>query len=388
MKKFVASVIFLLTLVSLLGACSMGKKEQEIVIGMPMPKAGSGAYIGMPTCLFAEDYFEKINEAGGLFGSKFKVISYDISADTAVEAVNMTNRLISQDKAFAIIGSTGSAASIPMADIVTNAKVPMVVPTATNEKVTVKEDGTLNPYTFRVCFIDNYQGQAAANYAYVNLGYRRVGMFDEVGEPYSQGICDYFEEEFVRLGGTITTRITVPQNEVEFRPQLTAMAETGIDAIFCPADSYVRASRMINQAKDLGIDAPFIMADANYDNALLEECGANANGILLTNGLYAEDPQFKSFQDEFKQKYPEWEANMYVLYTYDCAELLVWAIKEAGSFDKEKVRDALENAKNVKLFTDPDFNMDPATHNPLNKTVAIIGVENEQFTLIDTFRPQ
>jgi len=388
MKRFVALVLILTSLVALFASTACQKKEQIMTIGMPLPMSGVDAYIGMSPKLFMDDYIADLNAAGGLLGKKLRGVAYDIAADVAVEAVNATNRLLTQDKAFAIIGPTSSSAAIPMAPVVNAAKVPVITPTATNEKVTVKENGELNPYMFRVCFIDNYQGKAAAFYAFEKLGYRRVGVFDTIGDPYTQGICDYFVKEFERLGGTITQRMSLQESDVEFRPQITSMAATNVEAIFCPAGSYVMTAYMINQAAELGVKAPFIMSDANYDDALLEVCGNNADGAMLTNGLYADDPAFAEFAAAYKKKHPDWSANTFVLYTYDCVELLVWAIKKANSFDGEKIKNAIESADNIKLFTDPSFSMDPKTHNPLNKTVAVIGVENAKWKLLDTFRPQ
>ncbi len=386
MKRLVAIVLVMMTVAAMFAACQ--KKEQYMVIGMPMPMSGADAYIGASPKVFMDDYVEKLNASGGILGKKLKVIAYDTAADVAVEAVNATNRLISQDKAFAIIGPTSSSAAIPMAPIVNAAKVPVITPTATNEKVTVQENGQLNPFMFRVCFIDNYQGKAAAYYAYEKLGYKRVGVFDTIGDPYTQGISDYFVEEFTRLGGTITNRMSLQESDVEFRPQLTSMNATNVEAIFAPAGSYVMSTYLINQARELGITVPFVMSDANYDDGLLDACGENANGSMLTNGLYADDPAYAEFAAEFKKKHPEWNANTFVLYTYDCAELLMWGIKKANSFDGTKVKDAIESATNIKLFTDPSFSMDPKTHNPLNKTVAIIVAKDGKWELLETFRPQ
>ena len=78
---------------------------------------------------------------------------------------------------------------------------------------------------------------------------------------------------------------------------------------------------------------------------------------------------------------------MYVFYAYDAMDLLVWAVNQAQSTDPTAIRDALESAKDVALYTDEHFTMDPATHNPLNKMVAIIGVENGKFHLVDSFYP-
>jgi branched-chain amino acid transport system substrate-binding protein len=166
------------------------------------------------------------------------------------------------------------------------------------------------------------------------------------------------------------------------------MVATDIEAIFSPASSYVMTSYMITQADELGIDAPFIMSDASYDDALLDVCGSSADGAMLTNGLFADDPAFAQFAADYQKKHPEWSSNYFVLYTYDCVELLVWAVKKANSFDGDKIKNAIESAENVKLFTDPSFSMDPLTHNPLNKTITVITVENGKWKLKDSFRPQ
>jgi len=47
----------------------------------------------------------------------------------------------------------------------------------------------------------------------------------------------------------------------------------------------------------------------------------------------------------------------------------------------------LKIATDVPLFTDKHFTVDPKTHNPLNKMVAIIGVEDSKFTLIENYYP-
>ena len=65
----------------------------------------------------------------------------------------------------------------------------------------------------------------------------------------------------------------------------------------------------------------------------------------------------------------------------------MYGIRTANSLDSEKIRDAIEGANDVELYTDKHFTVDPATHNPLNKMVAIIEVKNGEYNLRDTFYP-
>lgn len=383
-KRVIALVLCSMLLLGMLAGC--GSSDDTVVIGYIGDLSGSDAYVGIPPQLFLEDYFAELNENGGILGKKVKLVAYDMQPDNAVDGVNACNRLISQDKAIAILGPSSSTAAIPMADICDEAHVPFIATSATNEKVTVAEDGTLHPYSFRVCFIDSYQGTAAANYAWAD-GIRKVGMIETLGNPYSQNICNYFEEQFTALGGEITDRIGIQSEDVEFRAQLTNFAKQGIDALFVPSGTYKQPAYIANQAKDLGLDIQFIFTDGVYDDTLLEVAGDAVEGCIMTNVLYGNNPEYAEFAAEYNAKHSEWNANIFVYLMYDAVELLMYAINESQSLDSVKIRDALENATDVELYTDKHFTVDPATHNPLNKMVAIIEVKDGAYNLRDTFYP-
>ena len=386
MKRKLSLLLIGVFLLAMLSGC--GKKDETVTIGYIGDLSGPDAYVGVPPQLMLEDYIEELNANGGLLGKQVKLVSYDMAADNATESVNITNRMINEDKVIAIIGPSSSSAGMAMAPLCDSGKTPFIATSATNAQVTVAEDGTLHPYAFRVCFIDPYQGKAAADYAYNEMGIRKVGIVEELGSTYSQGISDYFQDEFEALGGTIVDRIGVQHSDVEFRAQLTTMNEAGVEALFAPFGTYRVPSYLANQAADLGFDFQFIFSDSVYDDALLEVAGENLEGAVITNGIYADNPVYDEFKAEFKEAHPEWDANMYVFYARDAIELLKWAVETAQSTDPTAIRDALHTATDLKLYTDEHFTVDPETHNPLNKMVTIIGVENGAYTLIDSFYPE
>lgn len=382
-KFFCLFLVMLLVLLTLIG-CK--KSDDTVVIGYIGDLSGNDAYVGVPPQLFLEDYFAELNANGGLLGKQVKLVSYDMQPDNAVDGSLACNRLINEDKAIAIIGPSSSSAAIPMAAICNKAKVPFIATSATNEKVTVAEDGTLNPYAFRVCFIDSYQGTAAANYAY-SQGIRKVGMIETLGNPYSQNICDFFQTQFEKLGGTIVDRIGIQDGDVEFRAQLTNFGNLGIDAMFFPSGTYKLPSLAANQAADLNLDFKWIFTDGVYDDTLLEVAGPNIEGAIMTNYLFGEDPAYDDFKEAYNAKHKEYSANIFVYLAYDAVELLMHAINESQSLNPVDIQKALEKATDVPLFTDKHFTVDPKTHNPMNKMVAIIGVKDGKYTLIENYYP-
>lgn len=389
MKRKIALLTILATAIVLLGtAAGCGRADDEYaVVGLVAEITGRGAYTGVPMQLFLEDYFEELNANGGIQGKKLRLVTYDIAADAAVESVNAANRLINEDKAIAILGLPASSAAMAINTICDEAKVPFISVTATNELVTVAEDGTLHPYAYRVCFIDSYQGTAAAGYAYDEMGLRDVGIIEMLGEAYSQNISDYFQKEFTALGGNVVKRIGVQSTDVEFRAPLTSMADAGIKTLYVSASSYVVPSYMANQAAELGLDMKFIFPDGAFDDALLDVAGANLEGAIITTGVFANDPVYAGFAADFRTKHPDWNANMFVLYVYDAMKLLEYGINTAGSLEPARIGEAIGTAKGVELFTDKNFTVDPATHNPLNKTVSILGIHNSQWEVVSSFQP-
>lgn len=387
LKKLLAALLALAMMLALC-ACGGSSKTDEntVVIGYIGDLSNADAYVGVPPQQFLQDYFEELNAKGGYLGKQVKFVAYDMQPDNAVDGLNACKRLIDNDHAIAILGPSSSSAAIPMAEYCDQTHVPFIATSATNELVTVAEDGTLHPYAFRVSFIDSYQGTAAAIYA-VKQGITKVAMIETNGNPYSQNICNFFTESFGKLGGTVVERIAIQDKDVDFRAQLTNFASMDIDAIFMPSGTYVQPAYVVQQAKELGLNLKFVFTDGVYDDTLLELCGDALDGSILTVGVYGENEEYKAFAEQFTAKHPEYGANIFVYLCYDALKLLEYGIETSQSLDSEKIRDAIEGAVDVDLFTDHHFSVDPATHNPLNKMVEIVGFKNGEFYLVDEFYP-
>jgi branched-chain amino acid transport system substrate-binding protein len=384
-KLFAVVMIGILLVASLSGCAS---QEKVLKIGYITEQTGVEAYIGQASVPALQDHIDKINADGGIGGYQLKLVVYDTRSEVT-DAVAVAKRLIDQDGAVAIIGPSWSAAGIPLAEIADASQVPMVGTTASNVNVTVTEDGKLHPYMFRVCFIDPYQGYALADFAYNKLGLRKVAFLTDVASPYTVGVHKFFESHFVELGGEVVAQEGYTQGDTEFRAQLAKIKDSGADLLVAAAYTYKDAGLISQQMEALGLKIQFMAGDGVFVPDLLDMAGPQLEGAIVTTGVSENAPEFAEFNAGFEKTHNV-QANVYTYYGLDALYAIEYAIRTAvanGEPTPTAIRDALENMKDVQLFTSV-VSMEPDTHNPHNKPLLIMTIKDSEWELMETFQPE
>jgi branched-chain amino acid transport system substrate-binding protein len=359
---------------------------ETIKIGYFTDMSSADGYIGMAGYYALEDRIEELNANGGLLGQQIELIAYD-NAGKNEEVVNIVNKLCYADKVNVIIGPTSSSHAISAAPIVNEAQIPMISLSATNAAVTVDNDGNVQPYVFRVCFIDPYQGTAMADFAYNDLDNPVIGTLAPLEDSYAQGLKTYFIEQYTQIGGTVSKDLGYRAGEVEFRAQLTDMANSGVEVVFVPCTAYKDAAFMVQQATDLGYDFTWLFGDAVYSQEMLDNVGDLLNGkCYLSNGITDIDGTYDDYYAAFNAKHTNQTANIYALYAMDCMAATEYAITNGNSTDPNSIRDQFENMENVPLFTFT-MTMEKDTHNPHNKPVSIMTIEDGAYKLFKEYVP-
>lgn len=355
-----------------------------VKVGFLAYLSGPDNYLGVQPQHAIEDYLEEVNANGGWLGHKVELVTYDV-ARSIDEIVPATTKLIEQDKCIAILGPTSSSGALAALPVVTENQVPLIALSATNEKVTIDENtGKLNEYMFRVCFIDPYQADGLAQFAYNSQGIKKIAMLGDVTNAYSVGLSEIFSNVFKGLGGTITATEGFNENDIEFRAQLANIAATDAEAIFLPANNIRYGVLVAQQARELGIKIPLIMPDSVYGPELLEAADA-LEGSFVSTGLIDDDPAYEAYRTQFKERH-NMNANIFAYYGLDAVMALEAAVKQANSLDPKEIRGALETLKDAKVFTG-NLTIDPATHNPLNKPVTIMQITGGEFKLFEVYNP-
>jgi len=379
------SAFGLLLLVVMLGSLAFPGgpvQAQTIKIGHEVALTGPNATWGESEARAVKMAAEKVNAQGGVLGRKLEIIAYDNRADR-LEAVNVAKRLVEQDKVVAIIGPAQSGVANAIREVNNSAKVPVIATTATNPKVTVNDDGAVVPYTFRVCFIDPFQGTVAAQFAYRDLKAKTAAILYDVGDEYSQWLGKYFTDAFQKDGGKITTSEAFRSGELDFRAQLGKIKQSNPDVLYIPT-MQKEAALSAKQARDLGIKATFMGGDGWGSPDLFDLAGRAIEGSYFVNITALEDPAIQDFIKEYRAKYKEDPVLPNPVLAYDAVLWLVDAMKRAGTTDGEKLKGAMEQTKNLQVLTGK-LTIDPKTHNPLNKPAVIQETKGGKFLYVKTF---
>ena len=341
--------------------------SDTIKIGANFEMTGNVANYGQATLDGLNLAIEEINAAGGVNGKKLEVVSADNKSEAA-EAVNAATKLISDDNVKVIVGPAVTANVIAESQVATDAKIPVIAPDATSPDVTV-ENGQVKPFIFRSCFIDPQQGSVMAKFATENLKAKTAVIYVDNSSDYSKSLGKVFKEEFEKAGGKVVMEQAFLAKDQDFKATLTSIKTANADVLFVPA-YYEEVGKIVKQARELGITSPILGTDGWDDSKVADIAGTEAlNNTYFSTHYSDKDESVKPFIDAFTKKYGH-APNVFAALGYDAGKMLAEAIKNANSDDPEKIRDAIEGIKDLKVGTGI-ITMDAKTHNPIKQAVIL-----------------
>jgi len=368
-----------LVMAVVLFGCAKKAEQNEILIGAYLSLTGTTATFGTSTLHGIEMAVDEANAAGGVLGKKIHLLTEDTQSKPE-EAALAATKLITRDKVRALLGEIASSRSLAAAPIAQQNKIPMVTPGSTNPEVTKKGD-----YIFRVCYIDPFQGEVMAKFAYESLGARKVAMIKDVKNDYSIGLAQFFTETFTKLGGKVVGEQAYSEGDTDFRAQLTSIKGLKPDAIIVPG-YYQESALLVKQARDLKMNMPFIGGDGWDSNKLLEVGGDAMNGTYFTNHYAADDTSavVQKFVGAYEQRFGGEVPDAMAVLGYDAAQILFDAIGRAKSDDPTKIRDALATTvgfPGVSGTTTIDADRNA------RKAIVIVKIEDGKFKLHSKLNP-
>ncbi len=393
MKKFLAMALAAVMVIGVAGCGSSSETPAEgdgaeastsgenvIKFGVFEPQTGENGGGGLQE-VYGMRYANQIYPTVEIGGTEYKIelVEVDNKSDKT-EAVTAAQKLVAEG-VIGVLGSYGSGVSIAAGDIFADAGIPAIGCSCTNPQVTNGND-----WYFRTCFIDPFQGTVMANYA-IQSGYKTAAVITQLGDDYSSGLGSYFKTAFESLGGTIVTEEQFQTNQSDFKAILTNIKSANPDIIFAPS-SITTAPLIIKQAREMGITAVIAAGDTWENATIIENAGADAEGVVLSTFFDEAAPandEAASFIKGFKEYLvsigePDIIPAVSAL-GYDAYLCLLQAIKDADSTDPAAVRDALENVSVTGVTGDITFN----ETGDANKSLAFIKtIKDGQFQFLTT----
>ena len=343
--KFAKSLVAVLAMAGFcLGAAPFaGAADQgPVKIGVYLPLTGQNAFGGQ---LELDGVRLAHKEMPKVLGRDVELVVVDNKSDK-VEAGNAVKRLIERDNVSAIIGTYGSSLALAGGEVAEKGKTPAVGTSCTNPLVTMGKK-----YYFRVCYIDPWQGAAAATYVYNNLGFKKAGILMDMTNDYAVGLASFFKRSFKKLGGEIVADLKYSSGDQDFTAQLTELIKQKPDVVFMPA-YFAEGAIIMKQARELGATFRLMGADAMDNPDTVKLGGKAVEGFLHTT--FPSDAKMPNMSAEAKKFTEVWYAanpgkdpNVNAALGYNAYYLILDAITRANSDKPQALTEALAKTKNL-----------------------------------------
>ena len=338
-------------------------QDMIVKIGHVAPVSGAQATYGRDNENGARMAIEDLNAAGVMIAGKkvkLELIAEDDAADPRQGAA--VAQKLCDAKVNGVVGHLNSGTTIPASKIYHDCGIPMVTPSATNPNLTKPGYKT----TFRLLANDNALGAGLAFYAADALKLKRIAVIDD-RSAYGQGVADVFKKIAANKGITIVDEQFTTDKSVDFMSILTAIKAKNPDGVFFGGMD-AQAGPMLRQMEQLGLtNVKYFGGDGICTNDLIKQ---SAGAKTLDNVICAEGgaslvkmPGGTAWKKRYDTKYPG-QFQIYSPYVYDAVNVLVDAMKRAGSADPKVYLSKLADTNYKGITTNVQFEPNGELKNP------------------------
>ncbi len=355
-----------------------------IKIGTFLSVTGPASFLGDPELKTLQMYIEQINDAGGVIGRKLELVHYDVQhlADKARTAVK---RLLNDDKVDLIVGGSTTGTTMAAVPLIERAGVPFIsLAGAVVIIEPVKKWVFKTPHTDRMAAAKVFEDMRKRGITKIGL-ISGTGGFGKSGRKQAKLVAkDY--------GIEIVADETYGPKDTDMTAQLTKIKNTpGVQGVLNFGFGQGPAIVTKNY-RQLGISVPLYQSHGVASKKYIELAGGAAEGVrlpaaalLVAEKLPDDDPQKPialAYKRNFEKRWGQ-SVSTFGGHAYDGLMIAIAAIERAGSTDKEKVRAAIEQTRNL-IGADGIFTMSPKDHLGLDLSAfKMLEIRNGDWTLVE-----
>lgn len=300
---------------------SDGKKVIKIATQSPL--SGGSATLGEAIKLGAQLAIEEQKDKFADMGFELQLDAKDDQGDPKKGVANA--QLIGADQSvLGVVGHLNSGVSIPASEVYEKYNIISVSPASTATDFT---DRNLKSVS-RVVARDDFQGPAGAQYAINTLKAKKIFVIQDK-TAYGSGLADAFKAAAEKLGAEIVGYEGITVGEKDFNGVLNQVSSKKPDLIYF-GGLYSEGGLLVKQARDKGIDVPFMGGDGLDSSTFVEIAGDAVKNSYLTSvaGDVTQTEEGKKFAEDYKAKFNK-NIESYSAYAYDSAGVLLAGIEQA-----------------------------------------------------------
>ncbi len=351
-------------------------KKGPIKIGFLGAKTGNVAIYGLNTIKGLEMAKDELNKNGGILGQQVELVEDD-DAGAKDQAINITNKQITQDKVVAIVGDPTTGIT-RVAGQIANSKNTVIISAGSTGPNVVE----IGPYVFRDTLLDSVAAPATMKYVIQEKGWKNVALITSKNNDYSVGLSKIFTDAIKANGGSIVKEEFIQDGDTDFSGQVTQIKAAKPDVIVF-SGYYTEAALIMKKVREVGMkDITMVGGDGLQGDDLMKIGKDSVEGVISYAGFSPEQPTptTAKFIDAYKAKYNGELPDLFSAQGYDALMLLANAMKQANSTDPTKFKDTLAQTKNYDGVSGTITFQ--ANHEPLKSPVYLLQVNGGKFTLL------
>jgi len=370
----IKTVVTALALVTSLSAFAAA----PIKIGLSGPYTGGSSPMGVSMRDGVRLAASEINAKGGVLGRKIQLIERDDQADNG-RGVQVTQELINKEGVVAAMGFINTGVSLAAQRFYQEAKIPVINNVATGSIVTKQFLPPEFPdnYVFRTSANDTIQSAMIVEQAIDVRKFKKVAILAD-STNYGQLGREDLEKALAAKGIKPVAVEKFNIKDVDMTAQLLKSKEAGAQAILTYGIG-PELAQIANGMEKLGWKVPMIGSWTLSMGNFIDNAGKNGNGAMMPETFIQEPntPKRKEFIAAYQKAYKvdRIPSPVSAAQGYDSMYLLAAAIKQAGTTNGVKVREALENLKGKVngVITTYDHPYTHDNHEAISRNMVVMG---------------
>jgi branched-chain amino acid transport system substrate-binding protein len=324
--KFAAPLAFAIAAAAAV-AQTQGVTKDEIVIGTIQDLSGPIAGFGKQARNGMQLRVAEINEQGGINGRKLRLVVEDSAYDPK-KAVLAAQKLVNQDKIFAMVGHIGTAHNMAAMPVQFEKNVVNFFPLSGAREM-------FEPaHKLKFAFSPTYFDQV------------RTSLPKLVKEKNAKKVCTFYQDDefglevdrgadagMKSIGGQVAEKTSFKRGATDFSSQIGKLKAAGCDLVVL--GTIIRETvGSIAEARKTGYNPTFLGTTASYTELIHKLGGKAVEGFystMVSQLPYLDEASqpISFWANKYKTKFGE-EPAMFSVYGYEIVDAFVAAARKAG----------------------------------------------------------
>lgn len=333
MKNTLAALAAALLIAGPSAALAQAGSKGTVKVGILLPLTGNTAWAGKTNRIAAAIAAEEVNAQDLAGGYKLELVFGDSQCEPR-PAHDQAQRLISQEKVQLLIGEWCSSASVAVAQVANDEKIPLLVNISTADQIA----GDAGPYAFQSSMQNRYSQQREAALLQKDFKFDSVAIIvenNDFGLTFRKNMTALMQ----KAGKKIVLDVTQDRSDTNWYSTITRIPNAKPDLVIVSI-SAGQAANFVKQYSEAGITTPLFSDYPPPPRIFEKQVGAQAGKIGLVRAAFfvksdTNTPMQKDFVAKLearvqKELNEQHDVTYWDVASYDAVRLVADAVKRGG----------------------------------------------------------